>query len=144
MWVGGSAKPKPPGCWSAPIKSQRRSGTRWALAPAPWEVVNTTQRCQVPSGWTGASHLLRNRPPYWQPALAGGAVATSPAAIAAAPRLAIKVAIPSGHVILNAIIASPSASIIAPRRRRHKVFAGPGLDPFEIEVGVATVVEGVL
>jgi len=29
----------------------------------------------VPSGWTGPSHLLITSPPYWQPALAGGAAA---------------------------------------------------------------------
>lgn len=33
--------------------------------------VTATQRCQVPSGWTGPSHLLSTGPPYWQPARAG-------------------------------------------------------------------------
>src|SRR5215217_7237953 len=40
--------------------------------------------CQVPSGWTGPSHLLIKGPPYRQPALAGGAMAISPAAISRA------------------------------------------------------------
>jgi hypothetical protein len=51
--------------------------------------------------------------------LAGGAAAISPPAISAAPRLAMKAAIPRGNVILNAVIASPldyCGSIIASRR----------------------------
>jgi hypothetical protein len=44
--------------------------------------LNTTQRCQVPSGWTGPSHLLTAiHPPYRQPALAGGAAVISPPAV---------------------------------------------------------------
>src|SRR6185312_13878349 len=46
--------------------------------------VTATQRCHVPSGWMGPSHLLRTGPPYWHPAPAGGAVATGPAAISRA------------------------------------------------------------
>src|SRR3954463_6750254 len=43
-----------------------------------------TQRCQLPSGWTGPSHLLMTCPPYWQPALAGVAEGISPAAVSRA------------------------------------------------------------
>ncbi|OOK76238.1 hypothetical protein BZL30_3296 [Mycobacterium kansasii] len=46
-------------------------------------------------------------PPYWQPALAGGATASSPPAIAAASRLAMNAAIRRGSVILTAVIANP-------------------------------------
>src|ERR1700731_3124824 len=43
------------------------------------------QRCQVPSGWTGSSHLLiAPYPPYIQPALAGGADPIRPPTISAA------------------------------------------------------------
>jgi hypothetical protein len=77
MCVGGSAKPRSHGCWSGPIKSQRLSGTRKELAKLYPKWGAATQRCQVPSGWTGPSHLLLTGPPYWQPALAGGADAIS-------------------------------------------------------------------
>ena len=46
---------------------------------------NVTQRCQVPSGWTGPSHLAMTfHPPYRQPALAGAAEAISAPAVNAA------------------------------------------------------------
>jgi hypothetical protein len=51
--------------------------------PLPTEL-NTTQRFQVPSAWTGPSFLLTESPPYRQPALAGGAEAISPPAISEA------------------------------------------------------------
>ncbi|OMC21872.1 hypothetical protein A5747_03650 [Mycobacterium sp. IS-836] len=68
----------------------------------------------------GPSHLLITGPPYWQPALAGGAAAISPPAISAAPRPAMKADFPR-DVIVNAVMASPLGyrdSIIAriPRR----------------------------
>jgi hypothetical protein len=86
MCVGGSAKPRSQGCWSGPIKSQRLSGTRKELAPLYTRWGTATQRCQVPSGWTGPSHLLITGPPYWQPALAGGADAISSPVISTAAR----------------------------------------------------------
>src|SRR6202011_1411913 len=86
MCVGGSAKPRSQGCWSGPIKSQRLSGTRKELAPLYTKWGTATQRCQVPSGWTGPSHLLITGPPYWQPALAGGADAISSPVISTAAR----------------------------------------------------------
>ena len=59
-----------------------------------------------------------------QPALAGGAAAISHPAISAVPRLAMKEALPSGNVILSAVIASPWVLrlMIAPRRVRDSVF----------------------
>src|ERR1700753_3201201 len=79
MCVGGSAKPRPEGNWAGPINSQVLSGTRYELAPCGTRELVATQRCQVPSGWMGPSHLLITGPPYWQPALAGGAAAIDPA-----------------------------------------------------------------
>jgi hypothetical protein len=46
--------------------------------------LNNTQRCQVPSGWMGPSHLLTAIPPYWHPALACGAEPISSPAISTA------------------------------------------------------------
>jgi hypothetical protein len=81
MCVGGSEKARPRGNWSGPINLQL--GVHWEMPPL-CDVLNTTQRCQVPSGWTGPSHLLATSPPYWQPALAGGAKAISPPAVSRA------------------------------------------------------------
>jgi hypothetical protein len=69
------------GGWSALIWAQ----LFWGIKPPLLEVM---QRCQVPSGWMGPSHSCANGCSAYrglrQPALAGGAVATSPPAISAA------------------------------------------------------------
>src|SRR6267378_1269377 len=108
MCVGGSAKARSEGCWSGPIKSQRLTGTRYELAPRGTNWATATQRCQVPSGWTGPSHLLITGPPYWQPALAGGAEAISSAAInrAADPPTMQRFIVVSRHIAAGAL---PSA-----------------------------------
>ena len=115
MCAGGSATARSPGRWSGPIKSQRLTGTRWELKPLGINWATATQRCQVPSGWTGPSHLLITGPPYWQPALAGGAVAISSAAIS---RAAITPTMPRFMVASRHIAAGASLSARGAKYRR--------------------------
>jgi hypothetical protein len=105
MCVGGLAKARSHGCWSGPIKSQVLSGTRKELAPLYTKWGTATQRCQVPSGWTGPSHLLITGPPYWQPAPAGGAEAISSPAIstAASPPTMQRFVVVSCHIAAGAL-----------------------------------------
>src|SRR5690242_20255194 len=72
--------------------------------------VTATQRCHVPSGWTGPSHLLRTGPPYTQPARAGGAAAISCAANskAAHPPTMPRFMVVSRHTAAGAL---PSARV---------------------------------
>src|SRR5579884_768999 len=78
--------------------------------PLGTQRVVATQRCQVPSGWTGPSHLLRTGPPYRHPALADGAETMSPAAIsrAATPPTMPRFMVVSRHIAPERHMPSPT------------------------------------
>lgn len=77
-----------------------------------YDALNTTQRCQVPSGWTGPSHLLAAiHPPYQHPALAGGAAAISPPAMSAAASP------PVMNCFMSPCFLEGSGSVVDVRRR---------------------------
>src|ERR1700754_2256469 len=83
MCVGGSLNSTPNGCWSGPNVWQFVLVAYTGEPSRPPTGGKTTHRCQVPSDWTGPSHLLIDAPPSWQPALAGGAAAISAPAVRA-------------------------------------------------------------
>jgi hypothetical protein len=82
--VGGVANIGAAGGWPGPIWAQEFCGM------TPPSTVYVTQRCHVPSAWTGSSHFWASgwlgHPALTHPALAGGAAMISPPAINAAAR----------------------------------------------------------